>query len=157
MEYAITTVQARNVAGFHLVGPWEKTVPQGFEQLLMWVETHHLRPNEWIAVYYDNPDNTEPELLRAATVVVVDEGFTVPENSVGVIHTDIPGGQYAVARARVQDNDFGKPWLLFFNSLLGDSGYMPAPQPCFEIYLNDGKSDGFWDIEMHIPVTAKVD
>ncbi|WP_426448525.1 DNA gyrase inhibitor SbmC [Siccibacter colletis] len=157
MEYNVTAVPARKVAGFHLVGPWEKTVPQGFEQLLMWVEAHHLRPDEWIAVYYDNPDCTPPEKLRAATVVTVPEGFAIPENSVGVIHTEITGGQYAVASARVQDGDFGKPWLLFFNSLLEDASVMPAPLPCFEIYLNDGKTDGFWDIEMHIPVTDKVD
>lgn len=155
MHYNIEAVPARNVAGFHLVGPWEKTVPQGFQQLLLWVETHHLRPEEWIAVYYDNPDETPPERLRAATVVSVPAGFAVPENSGGVIHTEVAGGEYAIAHARVEEGNFGKPWLLFFNSLLGDDRFLPAPLPCFEVYLNDGNADGFWEIDMYIPVQKK--
>ena len=38
MDYSIRQQQKRTIAGFHLVGPWEKTVKQGFEQLVMWVD-----------------------------------------------------------------------------------------------------------------------
>ncbi|MEX8983979.1 DNA gyrase inhibitor, partial [Salmonella enterica] len=27
--------------------------------------------------------------------------------------------------------------------------------PCFETYLNNGMEDGYWDIEMYIPVQRK--
>ncbi|EOC1306159.1 DNA gyrase inhibitor SbmC [Cronobacter dublinensis] len=152
MDYTIEHVVTRKVAGFHLVGPWEKTVPQGFEQLVMWVDNFHIQPKAWIAVYYDNPQQVAPEKLRADTVVEVPADFTVPENSVGVVLTDLPGGQYAVARARVENNDFGAPWLTFFTRLHQDVRYQMAARPCFEIYLNDGKKDGYWDIDMYIPV-----
>ncbi|MCU2740005.1 DNA gyrase inhibitor, partial [Enterobacter hormaechei subsp. xiangfangensis] len=56
MDYSIRQQQKRTIAGFHLVGPWEKTVKQGFEQLVMWVDGRHIQPQEWVAVYYDNPD-----------------------------------------------------------------------------------------------------
>lgn len=108
MDYSIKQLDKRTIAGFHLVGPWEKTVKQGFEQLTLWVQTKHLQPQEWIAVYYDNPDEVPPEKLRADTVISVPEGFTVPENSEGVILSELPGGQYAVARARVYNEEFEK-------------------------------------------------
>ncbi|MDR8295003.1 DNA gyrase inhibitor, partial [Acinetobacter baumannii] len=56
MNYSITTLGKKTIAGFHLVGPWDHTVKQGFEQLMMWVENHQVPAREWVAVYYDNPE-----------------------------------------------------------------------------------------------------
>ncbi|VDZ78169.1 DNA gyrase inhibitor [Salmonella bongori] len=36
MDYEIRQEQKRKIAGFHMVGPWEHTVKQGFEQLMTW-------------------------------------------------------------------------------------------------------------------------
>ena len=81
MDYSIRQQQKRTIAGFHLVGPWEKTVKQGFEQLVMWVDGRHIQPQEWVAVYYDNPDDVPAEKLRCVTAVTVVDDFTIPENS----------------------------------------------------------------------------
>ncbi|EFB3253769.1 DNA gyrase inhibitor SbmC, partial [Escherichia coli] len=121
MNYEIKQEDKRTVAGFHLVGPWEQMVKKGFEQLMMWIDSKNIVPKEWVAVYYDNPDETPAEKLRCDTVVTVPNNFTLPENSEGVILTEISGGQYAVAVARVVGDDFAKPWYQFFNSLLQDS------------------------------------
>ena len=130
MNYEIKQEDKRTVAGFHLVGPWEQTVKKGFEQLMMWVDSKNIVPKEWVAVYYDNPDETPAEKLRCDTVV------TVPV-------------------ARVVGDDFAKPWYQFFNSLLQDSAYEMLPKPCFEVYLNNGAEDGYWDIEMYVAVQPK--
>ncbi len=61
MNYEIKQEDKRTVAGFHLVGPWEQTVKKGFEQLMMWVDSKNIVPKEWVAVYYDNPDETPAE------------------------------------------------------------------------------------------------
>ncbi len=71
MNYEIKQEDKRTVAGFHLVGPWEQTVKKGFEQLMMWVDSKNIVPKEWVAVYYDNPDETPAEKLRCDTVVTV--------------------------------------------------------------------------------------
>ncbi|EEW0925678.1 DNA gyrase inhibitor SbmC [Escherichia coli] len=155
MNYEIKQEDKRTVAGFHLVGPWEQTVKKGFEQLMMWVDSKNIVPKEWVAVYYDNPDETPAEKLRCDTVVTVPNNFTLPENSEGVILTEISGGQYAVAVARVVGDDFAKPWYQFFNSLLQDSAYEMLPKPYFEVYLNNGAEDGYWDIEMYVAVQPK--
>ena len=156
MDYSIREVDKRKIAGFHLVGPWEKTVKKGFEQLSMWVQSKQLHPQEWIAVYYDNPDEVPPEKLRADTVITVDNAFTVPENSEGVMLTELPGGTYAVARARIENENFQQAWDSFFDSLLADADYQIALRPCFEVYLNADSGGGHWDIDMHIPVEPKT-
>ena len=152
MEFNVQQVHERKVAGFHMVGPWEKTVQQGFEQLSLWVKSHKVVGEEWLAVSYDNPDVVPAEKLRCDTVVSVAEDFTVPENSEGVITTRIEAGQYAVARAKVDDGDFAKPWNIFFDSLLADNRYQLTGKPCFEHYLNDGSESGVWEVDMYIPV-----
>lgn len=156
MDYSITQQQARKIAGFHLVGPWEKTVRQGFEQLVTWVDRQHIQPLEWVAVYYDNPDEVPAEKLRCDTAITVAEEFVIPANSEGVILTGIAAGDYAVATARVDNNDFATSWYQFFDALLQDNAYQPAPKPCFERYLNDGNADGYWNIEMYIAVEGKA-
>lgn len=42
-----------------------------------------------------------------------------------------------------------------FDVLEQDSAYQIASAPCFETYLNNGMEDGYWDIEMYIPVQRK--
>ncbi|MCU6175111.1 DNA gyrase inhibitor SbmC [Citrobacter cronae] len=155
MEYEIKQVDKRRIAGFHMVGPWEQTVKQGFEQLMKWVDGKQIVPLEWIAVYYDNPDVVPAEKLRCDTVVSVPEDFEIPENSEGVILTEVAGGDYAVAVARVENHDFATPWYQFFDRLLQDTTYEIAAKPCFEVYMNNGMEDGYWDIEMYIPVQSK--
>ena len=152
MNYEIRNADKRTVAGFHLVGPWEQTVKQGFDQLMMWVDGKQVVAQEWIAVYFDNPDEVPAEKLRCSTVVSVPADFVIPENSEGVTLSEIEGGQYATAVARVDNNDFATPWNLFFNSLMQDKSYEMACKPCFEVYLNNGCEDGYWDIEMYIAV-----
>lgn len=92
MDYSIKQQKKRKIAGFHLVGPWEQTVKQGFEQLVMWVDGRHIEPLEWVAVYYDNPDEVPAEKLRCDTAVTVPDDFVIPENSEGVMMTEIAVG-----------------------------------------------------------------
>ncbi|MCU6198708.1 DNA gyrase inhibitor SbmC [Citrobacter cronae] len=155
MEYEIKQVDKRRIAGFHMVGPWEQTVKQGFEQLMKWVDGKQIVPLEWIAVYYDNPDVVPAEKLRCDTVVSVPEDFAIPENSEGVILTEVAGGDYAVAVARVENHDFATPWYQFFDCLMQDTTFEIATKLCFEVYMNNGIEDGYWDIEMYIPVQSK--
>ncbi|WP_192457576.1 DNA gyrase inhibitor SbmC [Musicola keenii] len=152
MDYNIQRLDQRHVVGFRLVGPWEQTVPQGFEQLMKWVDKHAVQPLEWIAVYYGNPQETSPEKLTADTVVSVSADFRLPADSEEVMALEITAGRYAIAHARVSNDDFGASWQAFFASLLVDGNTIDPARACFEVYLNDGYRDGYWDIDMHIPV-----
>ncbi len=48
MDYNVKSVGKKKIAGFHLVGPWEQTVKQGFEQLMMWVDNSQVPAQEWV-------------------------------------------------------------------------------------------------------------
>jgi DNA gyrase inhibitor len=152
MEYKVKQVDKRSVAGFHLVGPWDVTVKQGFEQLSMWVQNKKLQPADWICAYYDNPDDVPPEKLRCDVVISVPDDFVIPDNSEGVMKTELPGGLYAVARAKVYNEEFKEAWESFFDDVVADTQYQLTPRPCFELYLNCAQDDGYWEIDMYIPV-----
>lgn len=152
MEFRIEQYPGSTVAGFHKVGPWDQTVHEGFEQLALWVKNQHIHQGEWLAVYYDNPDKTPPEKLRCDTVITVDIDYVLPNNSGGVIKTAIASGEYAVARAKVDDDNFSRPWLGFFDAILGDDGIKPSGKPCFEHYLNEGSESGVWEFDMYVPI-----
>lgn len=156
MAYTVRQVDKRTIAGFHLVGPWDVTVKQGFEQLSMWVNSRQIQPIDWICAYYDNPDEVPAEKLRADVVISVPDDFVIPENSEGVMRTELPGGLNAVARARVYNEEFEQAWDAFFDELLTDKQYQIAMRPCFELYLNCAQDDGYWEIDMYIPVEAKA-
>lgn len=156
MDYEIKQVKPRKIAGFHMVGPWEQTVKQGFEQLMKWVDGQQIPAQEWLAVYYDNPDEVPAEKLRCDTVVSVADDFVVPAHSDGVMTAEVAGGLYAAAHARVENHDFATPWYQFFDSVLKDETHRLVAKPCFEIYHNNGAEDGYWDIEMYVAVEPKA-
>lgn len=151
MEYQIQEVPARTLAGFHLVGPWEHTVQQGFEQLHAWVNTLNYPTTEWIAVYFDNPEHTPPEKLRCDTMIAVTEDFVIPPDSEGVSRTRLEGGLFAVARTSVVNDDFSTPWFDFYAAVDADKRYQLREAPSFEIYLSNG-TNGIWEIEMYLAV-----
>ncbi len=155
MNFQVKQFSGRAVAGFHMVGPWEKTVKQGFEQLALWIKTHDIPEGEWIAAYYDNPEETPAEKLRCNTVISVPEDFTIPPNSEGVILTHLPAGDYAVYRTTVEDGDFGQPWYEFFGELAASEQYQFDGGSCFEIYLNDGCESGVWKMDLYVSVVEK--
>lgn len=135
MNYSITTLGKKTIAGFHLVGPWDHTVKQGFEQLMMWVENHQVPAREWVAVYYDNPEEVPAEKLRCATAVTVDEDYVIPANSEGVILAAIAGGDYACARARVVDYDFATRGCSFLTACSRARRIASPPSPALRSIL----------------------
>ncbi|GCT03075.1 DNA gyrase inhibitor [Escherichia coli] len=60
---------------------------------MMWIDSKNIVPKEWVAVYYDNPDEKPDEKLRCNTVVTEPNNFTLPENSGGVFLKEISGVQ----------------------------------------------------------------
>ena len=142
MDYEIKQVQQRKIAGFHMVGPWEQTVKQGFEQLMMWVDGQQIPAQEWLAVYYDNPDEVPAEKLRCDTVVSVADDFVIPPNSEGVMLAEVAGGLYAVAQARAIDHHIATPWDQFSDSVSQDENHQWAPAPRLQLYPNQLAEEG---------------
>jgi DNA gyrase inhibitor len=152
MNVEIVEREESKTAGFHLVGPWEVTAPEGFDKLVAWTSKHNVM-GPWMGVYHGNPRAVPAEELRIETVIGVPTDFELPEGSEGARLSIIPAGTYAMNLVHVNDGDFTKPWYQFFDEWLPDSGYVMAEGPCFDHYLNDGSQSGEWDIELYIPVS----
>lgn len=151
MNVEIQQREASKIAGFHLVGPWEVTAPEGFAKLVAWTTKHQLI-GPWMAVYHGNPQVVPAQQLEIQTVIGVPTDFELPQESEGVSLDELAAGTYARALVHVSDGDFAKPWIALFSEWLPDSGYMLAEGPCFDNYLNDGSQSGEWDIELYLPV-----
>lgn len=148
----VQQVAARKVVGFHWVGPWEQTVPLGFEQLSAWVKKHHLE-GDWLAVYHDDPDGVPADQLRCDTVISVSDDFILPANGDESVRLmTLAGGLYAIGLATVENNAFFAAWENVYHQLEADGRYRLTGKPCYERYLNDGSESGVWEVEMLIPV-----
>ncbi|MCW6033924.1 GyrI-like domain-containing protein [Pantoea sp. JK] len=145
MKASIVERNPQSWLGYHLQGPWQETVPRGFNQLKSWVSEHKVE-GEWLAIYYGNPQE-----LRVETVI------TAPEEVIPAAGDDIekgllPGGRYFHARVEVLNNDFFSAWRSLFDSLNAQGGWQVDNRPCFEHYLSDGSDSGDWLVDMYIPV-----
>ncbi|MGK3137097.1 GyrI-like domain-containing protein [Pantoea trifolii] len=150
MKVSIVERNPQSWLGYHLQGPWQETVPRGFNQLKSWVSEHKVE-GEWLAIYYGNPQELPPEALRVETVI------TAPEEMIPAAGDDIekgllPGGRYFHARVEVLNNDFFSAWRSLFDSLNAQGGWQVDNRPCFEHYLSDGSDSGDWLVDMYIPV-----
>lgn len=150
--FSVQQVASRKAVGFHWVGPWEEKVPQGFEQLMNWANSHHIQ-GELLAVYYDDPDVVPAEQLRCDTLIAVPDDFVLPQDIGGDIKlTTIAADLYAIGQARVENDAFFEAWEALFDQVEAHGGYQLTGKPCYERYLNDGSESGVWQLEMLIPV-----
>ncbi|MBS0847983.1 DNA gyrase inhibitor SbmC [Citrobacter sp. JGM124] len=150
--FTVKQVAARNLVGFHWIGPWEETVPRGFESLSRWTRDHQLQ-GEKLAVYYDDPDQVPADRLRCDTAIAVGDNFVLPAGSEGARLITLPGGLYAVGLAEIENNAFFEAWEQLFDQVEADARYRLTGKPCYERYLHEGEQSGIWVLEMLIPVT----
>ncbi len=131
------------VAYVRHVGPFQEN-PALFERLFgricSWAGPRGLLgpDTKFVSIYHDSPEVTEPAKLR------LDVAITVPENTKvdGEIGKQVlPGGAYAVTRIKIRPEQYGEAWDSLMGSWLPSSGYQPDDRPCFEVTLNDPKTD----------------
>lgn len=131
------------VAYVRAVGPYQGNAAlfeRLFGQLCGWAGPRGLLGPEaqFLCIYHDNPDITEVEKLRLDVAMTVPESTKV-EGEIG--KQKLEGGAYAVARVKVHPNQYMEAWDALMGGWLPSSGYQPDERPCFEISLNDPKTD----------------
>ena len=104
-----------------------------FARLMNWAEARGLvNPESWLlSVYHDNPGITDDDRLRVSACLSV-PAATTAEGDVGRMRLD--GGQCAVARFELGDQDYGTAWFALMCGWLPDSGYEPDDRLPFERY-----------------------
>jgi DNA gyrase inhibitor len=76
MNVEIVEREESKTAGFHLVGPWEVTAPEGFDKLVAWTSKHNVM-GPWMGVYHGNPRAVPAEELKIETVICL-KGVRAP-------------------------------------------------------------------------------
>lgn len=118
------------------IGPYDQ-IPEAFERLGRWAGPRGLYAvpgHKSLAVYHDNPDNTEESKLRSSACVTVAAGTPV---SGDINLMAIPGGKYAVARFEIAPDQFGEAWDALMGEWFPSSGWQPDDRMCFEVYIQD--------------------
>lgn len=150
MNVEIVQRAAQHIAFIRVIGPYSEAIGPGFERLMAWSESRQLQ-GDWLALYWDNPGITPAAELKT------DVALSVPldtEVDGDVQLQVVPAGEYATRRCRIEHDDFETPWRAFLADL-AQSDYQFGVGACFERYFNNGKVDGYWDIEMVVPVIHK--
>ncbi len=135
MKVEVKNMPEMNVAYVRNIGPYN-TVGKAFEKLCAWAGPRGLLagPNvQFLGVYRDDPNITEPDKLRAEACVAIPKG-TETKGEVGAMK--IPGGQFAVARLEIDPDGFTEAWNQLMGSWLPESGFEPDDRFCYELYYN---------------------
>jgi AraC family transcriptional regulator len=135
------------------IGPYNQ-IPEAFERLGRWARPRgfYAVPGcKSLAVYHDNPDNTDESKLRSSACVTVVPGTEV---SGDINLMTIPGGKYAVARFEIRPDQFGEAWDALMGEWFPSSGWQPDDRMCFEVYLEDPEDnpEGHFVIDICEPV-----
>ena len=108
-----------------------------FRRLMRWAGPRglfRLPDTKVLAVYYDNPDVTTVDKLRADACVTVPEG-TKTRRDIGTMR--IPGGLFGVATVEIDPSQYGEAWDRLMTDWMPQSGYQPDGRLCYELYLNN--------------------
>lgn len=156
MDVRVETLPAQRVAYVRHTGPYAgdgELFGRLMGKIATWAGARNLfGPNtSMLCVYHDNPEVTEQEKLRISACVTIGDDVTVDGD---VSEMRLHGGRYAVARFRLDVDQYGAAWNRLMQDWLPDSGFQPDDNASFERYLNDPKQDpeGKHEIEICLPI-----
>lgn len=118
------------------IGPYNQ-VGAAFDQLGATDGVSSLFGNEnseMIAIYYDDPESTPADELRADAALVVEEDAAIPS---GLTEKRIPGGSYARYSHIGSFDQLGDVWARFLGGWLPQSGYSIGEGGTYEVYVSD--------------------
>ena len=152
MSVSIQSQPSFNIAYLRFIGAYETQATQRAIQKLIDILTEYqLDFSSIIGIVWDNPEITLLEKCRYDLGVIIEPDAQIPD----VLNIQrIPGGEYAVYRCEVSDNDLEQPWDDFVTVWLPYSGYLPSLAPGYEIFhkydvenLNES-----WVMDICLPV-----
>ena len=133
-DVRIETRPAGKVMGLVHTGPYIE-ISATFDRFGAELAARQLQPESkgMAALYFDDPDITPPEQLRALSGLLLAEGESASE---GFETGELPAGRYAILTHKGPYAELGKAYGWFFGAWLSGSGETPAKVPPMEFYLN---------------------
>ncbi len=155
LDIRVENLAERPLAYLRHIGPYQgdgELFATLFGRLAQWAGPRGLLGGapEFVSVYHDNPEVTDPANYRVTIGLIVPEGTPV-EDEVGSMA--LPAGPHAVAHCELDVDQYKEAWEAF-GAWFPESGYQPADGLAFERYLNDPKQhpEGKHVVELCMPV-----
>lgn len=152
-DVTIREMQPIDAIGLDHLGPY-LTIGKAFETLtgLMFSRNLFQPGSKMVAVYYDDPEQGNPETLRSTAC------FTAGEDSASVTaplrNLTIAGGRYAVLAHNGPYSDLGLAYQWLYQQWLRSADVEIRNEPPVEIYLNTPRDTAPQDLmtEICIPI-----
>lgn len=135
MDVEIKATPELRVAAMRHIGPYTH-IGTAFQRLGAIAGPAGLleRPGvRMIGIYYDDPEATPQEQLRADAGIVVAEDLALPAD---LTEARVPAGRYAVTLVVGPYEQLPDAWRRLHAEWLPESGHRAAPGPSCEIYRN---------------------
>lgn len=131
----IVTTSERRLAALPHTGPYLE-IGGAFEQVGSVFSARGLWPQAkgMVGIYYDDPGTVAPENLRSHAGVLVDTGFSMPENLEDVV---LPEGRMVVMHYKGPYAGLKAAYDYLYGQWLPQSTEELREAPSFEVYLND--------------------
>ena len=157
VDVTVKDLPSERVAYVRHVGPYQgDTALFGrlFGRLATWAGPRGLlgAQAQFLALYHDNPEITHPDKLRLSVCLTIGDDVDV-DGDLGQMR--LPGGKYAVARFRIDADQYGAAWDALMGGWLPASGYQPDDRIPMERYLNDPATDPELKHELEICLPVK--
>jgi len=156
LDVRVETLPAQRVAYVRHTGPYAgdgELFGRLMGKIAAWAGARNLCGPQatMLCVYHDNPEVTDEDKLRISACITVDDDITVDGD---VSEMRLHAGRYAVAKFRIDMDQYAEAWNRLMQDWLPDSGFQPDDHPSFERYLNDPQSDpeGKHELEICMPV-----
>jgi AraC family transcriptional regulator len=154
MEVTIETMPELRVATVHHVGPYAR-ISEAFQRLGDLVGPAGLlqlgEAPMMIAIYYDDPEITPADQLRADAGIAVPEGVRLPQ---GLEEKRLPKGRYAKTTHVGPYAQLGDTWVRFMGEWLPKSGNRVGEGSSYEVYRNtpNNAAPGELRTDLYLPI-----
>ena len=156
LEVRVETLPPQRVAYVRHTGPYAgdgELFGRLMGAIASWASARDLfgPQTSMLCVYHDNPEVTEQDKLRISACVTIGDDVVVDGDA---NEMQLHAGRYAIARFRIDMDQYAAAWNRLMQDWLPDSGYQPDDHPSFERYLNDPAQDpeGKHELEICMPV-----
>ncbi|WP_315823821.1 GyrI-like domain-containing protein [Paraflavitalea speifideaquila] len=153
-QVEVKLLPAMTVAYIRHIGPFQgdgALFERLFNRMYAWAGARGLiqQPGfKAIAVYHDDICVTDESKTRLSVCVTVPPDLNV-DGEIGKM--ELNPGKCAVARFKLQPEEFPEAWRWFFGTWFPSSGYQPDDGICFEIYPEQPTNEGL-TVDICVPV-----
>jgi len=157
MKVEVKEMPEFTVAYVRHIGPYKgdsALFESMFNKIMTWAGPRGLLQipeTKVLSVYHDDPKVTDENKLRTSACISIPDDTPV-DGEIGKM--TLPGGQFAVARFELKDDEYEAAWDALMGGWLPDSGYQPDDRLCYELCHTSPKDnpEGRSKVDICIPV-----